>query len=77
METFKEECINKSETINKLQKRISELEYTLREKNKEIKLCIKRMQESDSQLEPVKNSLNSMTAAHGKLLRKIKRQGNK
>lgn len=77
METYKEECEHKSITINKLIRRITELEGVIRVKNKEIQICIANKQETEAQLEPVKKSLNLMTAAHGKLLRKIKRQSNK
>ena len=76
-ESFKEECIAKSETIKKLQKQISELQLTLRSRNREVALCIKEKQEAESQLLPTKKSLNIMTAEHSKLLRKIKRQSNK
>lgn len=77
METYKEECEHKSITINKLIRKITELEGVIRVKNKEIQICITNKQETEAQLEPVKKSLNLMTAAHGKLLRKIKRQSNK
>lgn len=45
--------------------------------NKDIKLHIKAKQESDELLTPVKDSLNKMTAEHGKLLRKMKRNNSK
>ncbi|MBL4795841.1 MAG: hypothetical protein JKY50_00350 [Oleispira sp.] len=77
METYKEECEAKSVTINKLLIKIAGLEGVIRVKNKEIKVCIESKQESERQLDPVRRSLNLMTAAHGKLLRKVKRQGNK
>lgn len=77
METYKEECEHKSETINKLTKQITDLTHKLGAQRKEIAMLLKRAQESDNQLEPVKKSLNLMTAAHGKLLRKTKRQANK
>lgn len=73
METYKEECESKSVTINKLQKRIGELEKLINLKNREINICVKAKQEAEAQLNPVKESLNNMTAAHGKLLRKLKR----
>ena len=73
MEAYKQECINKSVTINKLQKHIVELNRIINFLNKDIKLHIKAKNESDELLNPVRESLNKMTAEHGKLLRKIKR----
>ena len=77
MESLKEECIAKSITINKLQERIGKLERILNRKNKEIALHIKAKQESEDKFLPVKEALNKMTAEHGKLKRKLKRNENK
>ena len=60
-------------TINKLQKQIGELNKIINLLNKDIKLHIKAKNESDELLNPVRESLNKMTAEHGKLLRKMKR----
>ena len=76
-QSHKEECIAKSTTINKLHKRIGELERSLSVKNKEIALHIKAKQESEDKFLPVKEALNKMTAEHGKLKRKLKRKENK
>ena len=77
MELFKDECTAKSLTINKLQKRIGELESKLSAQTKEIALHIKAKQQSDDQLSPVRSALNKMTAEYGKLLRKVKRNNSK
>ena len=73
METLKQECMDKSITINKLQKQIGELQKVISLLNKDVKLHIKQKQQSDELLNPVRESLNKMTAEHGKLLRKMKR----
>jgi hypothetical protein len=70
---YKQECIDKSATINKLNKYISDLESIIQSKNVEIKYHIKVKQLSEGELKPVKDSLNKMTSEHGKLLRKLKR----
>ena len=77
MEDFKQECIDKSATINKLRIKVSELERMVNVKNIEIKILIAQRNHSDEQLSPVKNSLNMMTAAHGKLLKKLAREKNR
>lgn len=77
MEDFKQECIDKSDTINKYRIIISELQRMLNVRNIEIKILIAQRNHSDEQLNPVKNSLNMMTAAHGKLLRKLAREKNR
>ena len=76
METYKEECESKSLTINKLQKRIGELESILSAKDREIRLCIKEKNAAVDALSPTKNSLNRVTAELSKLKRKTKRQEN-
>tara|TARA_R110000823_G_scaffold102880_1_gene220170 strand:- start:60 stop:296 length:237 start_codon:yes stop_codon:yes gene_type:complete len=73
MINYKQECIDKSITINKLNKYISELESIIQSKNVEIKYHIKIKQLSEDELKPVKDSLNKMTSERGKLLRKLKR----
>ena len=73
MQTHKDECMSKSVTINKLQKRIGELETILHFKNTEIKNCVNEKNIAIEALAPTKESLNRMTAENGKLLRKIKR----
>ena len=70
---YKQECIDKSVTINKLNKYISDLESIIQSKNVEIKYHIKIKQLSEDELKPVKDSLNKMTSERGKLLRKLKR----
>ena len=70
---YKQECIDKSVTINKLHKYISSLESIIESKNVEIKYHIKIKQSSEDELKPVKDSLNKMTSERGKLLRKLKR----
>ena len=77
METLKQECMDKSITINKLQKQIGELQKVISLLNKDVKLHIKQKQQSDELLNPVRESLNKMTAEHGKLLRKMKRNNSK
>jgi ribosomal protein S13 len=70
---YKKECIDKSVTINKLNKYISDLESIIQSKNVEIKYHIKIKQLSEDELKPVRDSLNKMTSEHGRLLRKLKR----
>ena len=77
MEILKQECMDKSITINKLQKQIGELQNIISLLNKDVKLHIKQKQQSDELLNPVRASLNKMTAEHGKLLRKMKRNNSK
>jgi len=77
METLKQECMDKSITINKLQKQIGELQKIISLLNNDVKLHIKQKQQSDELLNPVRESLNKMTAEHGKLLKKMKRNNNK
>lgn len=77
MEILKQECMDKSITINKLQKQICELQEIISLLNKDVKLHIKQKQQSDELLNPVRESLNKMTAEHGKLLRKMKRNNSK
>ena len=77
MEILKQECMDKSITINKLQKQICELQEIISRLNKDVKLHIKQKQQSDELLNPVRASLNKMTAEHGKLLRKMKRNNSK
>ena len=77
MDAYKQECMDKSITINKLQKQIGELQKVISLLNKDVKLHIKQKQQSDEQLSPVRESLNKMAAEHGKLLRKMKRNNSK
>ena len=77
METLKQECMDKSITINKLQKQIGELQKIITLLHMDVKLQIKQKQQSDDLLNPVRESLNKMTAEHGKLLKKMKRNNNK
>jgi hypothetical protein len=73
MDAYKQECMDKSITINKLQKQIGELQKVIAILHKDVKLQIKQKQESEELLNPIRESLNKMTAEHGKLLRKMKR----
>ena len=77
MEDFKQECIDKSSTIEKYRQQVVELQRILNVKNIEINTLIAQRNHSDEQLNPVKNSLNMMTAAHGKLLKKLAREKNR
>ena len=77
METYKEECLSKSITINKLQKAVSKLQSLLGERKNEAVNALRVRDEALAALEPTKRSLESMTALHGKLLRKLKRGDNK
>ena len=77
MDAYKQECMDKSITINKLQKQIGELQKIITLLHMDVKLQIKQKQQSDDLLNPVRESLNKMTAEHGKLLRKIKRNSSK
>jgi hypothetical protein len=77
MDAYKQECIDKSITINKLQKQIGELQKIITLLHMDVKLHIKAKNESDDLLNPVRESLNKMTALHGKLLRKMKRNSSK
>lgn len=74
MEYLLKENIQKSKTINLLHKQIRRLASEndqLRNSNKRLKDSRDKAMES---LEPTKRSLENMTAVHGKLLRKLKRE---
>ena len=73
MENYKEECINKSITINKLRARITELEVLVGENKKEILEHIRLKEHYRDILAPTKESLDSLSAVYGRLLRKAKR----
>mgnify|MGYP003647123881 CR=1 FL=1 len=76
IELLQEECNRKDENLNRLRATIQKLDGILAQNKNEIKNLKISRDKYQQQLEPTKKSLESMTAAHGKLIRKIKRQEN-
>ena len=77
METYKEECLAKGVTINKLQRAVGKLQSLLGERKNEVINARKERDAALEQLQPVKQSLERLTAEHGKVLRKLARKSNR
>jgi DNA repair exonuclease SbcCD ATPase subunit len=74
--TLEEELEAKIETVRKLQLQIGKLQGKVSQREQQLlsyREAVKSLKESR---EPMKRSLELMTAAHGKLLRKMKKQEN-
>ncbi len=76
METHTEECLRKDSTINKLHVVIRTLQSSISRYKNETRNLRKARDKAQEELQPTKDSLNNMTALHGKLLRKLKRKEN-
>ncbi len=76
MEDLLDECIRKTNTIAKLDKRVGSLDQENRQLRNALKHLRKERDKALKDLEPTKRSLENMTAVHGKLLRKLKRENS-
>jgi len=71
-----DECLQKSKTIKKLTERLSRLGGENHQLRNSIKHLRNERDKAMMDLEPTKRSLENMTAVHGKLLRKLKRENS-
>jgi hypothetical protein len=76
MQTLEEELESKIVTISKLNVYLSGRVRFIGQQGNQITNLKSELKKTQDLLEPTRVSLNLLTAAHGKLLRKIKRQEN-